>query len=89
MFGARRFVLAPATFEEFATSACDAALAMFRAVGNPDAGTDSSSARRSTKPFSAAIRPRQAAWRRPSRPSSKAVGRRRRKQQRGRRVSLR
>ena len=33
--------LAPATFEEFATNACDAFAAMFRAVGNPDAGTDS------------------------------------------------
>jgi len=33
--------LAPATFEEFATNACDAFSAMFRAVGNPDAGTDS------------------------------------------------
>ena len=33
--------LAPATFEEFATNACDAFEAMFRAVGNPDAGTDS------------------------------------------------
>jgi len=33
--------LAPATFEEFATHACDAFSAMFRAVGNPDAGTDS------------------------------------------------
>ena len=33
--------LAPATFEEFATHACDAFEAMFRAVGNPDAGTDS------------------------------------------------
>ena len=32
---------APATFEEFATNACDAFSAMFRAVGNPDAGTDS------------------------------------------------
>jgi hypothetical protein len=30
-----------ATFEEFATNACDAFEAMFRAVGNPDAGTDS------------------------------------------------
>ena len=30
-----------ATFEEFATDACDAFEAMFRAVGNPDAGTDS------------------------------------------------
>ena len=33
--------LAPATFEEFATNACDAFDAMFRAVGNPDTGTDS------------------------------------------------
>ena len=33
--------VAPATFEEFATHACDAFSAMFRAVGNPDAGTDS------------------------------------------------
>ena len=33
--------LPPATFEEFATSACDAFAAMFRAVGNPDTGTDS------------------------------------------------
>ena len=33
--------VAPATFEEFATHACDAFEAMFRAVGNPDAGTDS------------------------------------------------
>ena len=33
--------VAPATFEEFATDACDAFGAMFRAVGNPDAGTDS------------------------------------------------
>jgi hypothetical protein len=33
--------LAPATFQEFATHACDAFSAMFRAVGNPDAGTDS------------------------------------------------
>ena len=33
--------LPPATFEEFATNACDAFAAMFRAVGNPDAGTDS------------------------------------------------
>ena len=33
--------LPPATFEEFATNACDAFSAMFRAVGNPDAGTDS------------------------------------------------
>ena len=33
--------LAPATFEEFATNACDAFSAMFRAVGNPDTGTDS------------------------------------------------
>jgi len=33
--------LAPATFEEFASNACDAFSAMFRAVGNPDAGTDS------------------------------------------------
>ena len=33
--------LAPATFEEFATNACDAFEAIFRAVGNPDAGTDS------------------------------------------------
>ncbi len=33
--------LAPTTFEEFATNACDAFSAMFRAVGNPDAGTDS------------------------------------------------
>jgi len=31
----------PATFEEFATHACDAFGAMFRAVGNPDAGTGS------------------------------------------------
>src|SRR5262245_28382529 len=31
----------PATFEEFATNACDAFEAMFRAVGNPDAGTPS------------------------------------------------
>jgi hypothetical protein len=31
----------PATFEDFATQACDAFEAMFRAVGNPDAGTDS------------------------------------------------
>ena len=30
--------LVPATFEEFATDACDAFEAMFRAVGNPDAG---------------------------------------------------
>jgi hypothetical protein len=33
--------LKPATFEEFAADACDAFEAMFRAVGNPDAGTDS------------------------------------------------
>ena len=33
--------VAPATFEEFATDACDAFSAMFRAVGNPDAGTGS------------------------------------------------
>ena len=33
--------LAPATFEEFATHACDAFEAMFRAVGNPDTGADS------------------------------------------------
>jgi hypothetical protein len=33
--------VAPATFEEFAANACDAFSAMFRAVGNPDAGTDS------------------------------------------------
>ena len=33
--------LAPATFEEFAVHACDAFAAMFRAVGNPDAGSDS------------------------------------------------
>jgi hypothetical protein len=33
--------LAPATFEEFAANACYAFGAMFRAVGNPDAGTDS------------------------------------------------
>ena len=33
--------LAPATFEEFATNACDAFSAMFRAVGNPDTGSDS------------------------------------------------
>ena len=33
--------LAPATFEEFATNACDAFEAMFRAVGNPDTGSDS------------------------------------------------
>ena len=33
--------LPPVTFEEFATNACDAFSAMFRAVGNPDAGTDS------------------------------------------------
>ena len=31
----------PATFEEFAADACDAFEAMFRAVGNPDAGTPS------------------------------------------------
>ena len=31
----------PVTFEEFATHACDAFEAMFRAVGNPDAGTPS------------------------------------------------
>ena len=31
----------PATFEDFATHACDAFEAMFRAVGNPDAGTSS------------------------------------------------
>jgi hypothetical protein len=31
----------PATFEDFATHACDAFEAMFRAVGNPDAGTPS------------------------------------------------
>ena len=33
--------LSPATFEEFATNACDAFEAMFRAVGNPDTGEDS------------------------------------------------
>ena len=33
--------LAPATFEEFATHACDAFEAMFRAVGNPDTGAGS------------------------------------------------
>lgn len=31
----------PATFDEFATHACDAFEALFRAVGNPDAGTPS------------------------------------------------
>ena len=33
--------LKSATFEEFANYACNAFEAMFRAVGNPDAGTDS------------------------------------------------
>ena len=51
--------LAPATFEEFATNACDAFSAMFRAVGNPDTGSDSELSRRSTKQFSAAIRPKR------------------------------
>ena len=32
---------APATFEDFAIHACDAFEAMFRAIGNPDAGTSS------------------------------------------------
>ena len=32
---------APETFEEFATNACDAFEAMFRAVGNPDTGSAS------------------------------------------------
>ena len=31
----------PATFEDFATNACDAFEAMFRAVGNPDTGSGS------------------------------------------------
>lgn len=31
----------PATFDDFATRACDAFEAMFRAVGNPDTGTPS------------------------------------------------
>ena len=31
----------PATFDDFATNACDAFEAMFRAIGNPDAGTSS------------------------------------------------
>jgi hypothetical protein len=31
----------PATFDDFATHACDAFEAMFRAVGNPDTGTPS------------------------------------------------
>ena len=31
----------PATYEEFATSACDAFESMFRAVGNPDTGAGS------------------------------------------------
>jgi hypothetical protein len=32
---------APATFEEFATNACTAFQAMFRAIGNPDTGSES------------------------------------------------
>jgi hypothetical protein len=35
-----------ATFDEFATRACDAFEAMFRAVGNPDAGTPSQLSKR-------------------------------------------
>jgi hypothetical protein len=33
--------LPPATFEDFATNACDAFEALFRAVGNPDTGSGS------------------------------------------------